>query len=127
MFDQRLPILGELERAIMDVTWSRNSVTVREVVEALAATRAPAYTTVMTVMNRLVEKGVLRRKPEGQSYRYTATKSKKEFLERSSRQAVAKFVRYFGDVAIAQFIDVLDDVDPKKLAELRRQLREGAD
>lgn len=123
MTDQRLPILGDLERAIMDAVWECGTATVREVVDVLQSARAPAYTTVMTVMNRLVDKGLLRRKPEGQSYRYTASKSKQEYLERSSRQAVTRFVKYFGDVAIAQFIDVLDEVDPDKLAALRRKHR----
>lgn len=128
MFDQHFPILGKLEHAIMDMVWSRRSgdgksVTVREVVESLRPSRAPAYTTVMTVMNRLVKKSLLRRKQDGQSYRYLPTKSREEFLDRSSRQIVERVVKYFGDAAIARFIDVLDDVDPQKIAALRRKIR----
>lgn len=116
-------MLGDLERAIMEVAWARPLVTVRDVVEALRRSPAPAYTTVMTVMNRLVEKGLLRRKPDGQSFRYAPVRTKQGFLHASSRQVVATFVRQYGDVAIAQFIDVLDDVDPQRLAALRRKLR----
>ena len=125
MSDTRLPILGDLERAIMDLTWARDGLTVRDVVDSLKASRRSAYTTVMTVMNRLVDKGILRRKSDQQSFRYYAAATKEAYLERSSRQAISRFVEYFGDVAIAQFIDVLDDVDPKKLAELRRKLRKS--
>jgi predicted transcriptional regulator len=57
MHESRLTMLGDLERAVMDVAWSRPHVTVREVVSLLPAGRKPAYTTVMTVMNRLVDKG----------------------------------------------------------------------
>ncbi len=47
--------LGELEEAIMEIVWQRDAeVTVREVWEALQPTRSLAYTTVMTVMSRLV-------------------------------------------------------------------------
>jgi len=121
----RLPISGELERAIMDVVWLRQSVTVREMVEALNASRDCAYTTVMTVMNRLVEKGLLRRKSEQQSYRYSATTTKREFLASSSREVIDQFVKYFGSAAIAQFIDVLDDADPKRIAELRKKFKKA--
>lgn len=126
MNEQRLTILGELERAIMDVVWTRRNVTVRDVVDALKTSRHPAYTTVMTVMNRLVEKGMLRRRPDGQSYRYGAPSSKQEFLEKSSRQVVEAFVKHYGDLAIAQFIDVLDEVDPQKLAAFRKRLRKSS-
>ncbi len=121
----RPAILGDLERAIMDVVWSSAPVTVREVVSRVRP-RASAYTTVMTVMNRLVDKGILRRRPDGQSFRYSATKSKGAFLTQCSRDIVNSFVRCYGDVAIAQFIDVLDDVDPKKIAALKAKLRKGA-
>lgn len=107
----------------MDFAWSHDAVTVRDVVDALQSSRRSAYTTIMTVMNRLVDKGMLRRRPDQQSYRYSAAATKEAYLERTSRQAVSRFVEYFGDAAIAQFIDVLDDVDPKKVAELRRKLR----
>lgn len=123
MSDARLPLLGDLEHAIMDVVWSRSELSVREVLEALRLDRRPAYTTVMTVMNRLVQKGMLKRKSDGQSFHYSPATTKAAYLERTSRQVVSRFIKAFGDVAIAQFIDVLDDVDPKKLAALRRQLR----
>lgn len=109
----------------MDVVWSAPPVTVREVVQRMGS-RASAYTTVMTVMNRLVEKGILRRRADGQSFRYSSAKTKDAFLAQCSRDIVRSFVRCYGDVAIAQFIDVLDDVDPKKIAALKAKLRRGA-
>lgn len=123
MHDQRLPLLGDLERDIMRVAWERPWVTVREVEESLRTRRDSAYTTIMTVMNRLVEKGVLRRKQHGQCFQYCATRSKEEYLERTSRQVVARFVEDYGSVAIAQFIDALDDVDPARVAALRKKVR----
>lgn len=124
MHPSRPAILGDLERAIMDVVWSTRHASVRDVVSRMGS-RAPAYTTVMTVMNRLVDKGILRRKPDGQSYRYFAAKSKRAFVMQSSRDIVDSFIRCYGDAAIAQFIDALDDVDPKRVAALRAKLRKG--
>lgn len=123
MSEQRFAILGDLERAIMDVVWTQGEVTVRGVLGALQRSRSSAYTTIMTVMNRLVEKGMLRRLHDDASYTYRAVVSKNEFLHRSSQQIIRRFVRDYGDVAIAHFVDVIDDVDPKKLAALRRRLQ----
>lgn len=123
MHESRIAFLGDLERAIMEVVWAHPRVTVREVVGRLSGSRVPAYTTVMTVMNRLVEKNILRRTPDGQSFRYAAVKSKTQYVASCSRDVVNTFVRCYGDVALAQFIDVLDDVDPKKVIALKQSLR----
>src|SRR5258708_12217156 len=67
---------GPLESEVMRVVWAADGpVPVREVVEALNAGRAEplAYTTVMTVMNRLAGKEALVRSPTGRSFVYEAT------------------------------------------------------
>ncbi|WFE33676.1 BlaI/MecI/CopY family transcriptional regulator [Micromonospora sp. WMMD975] len=66
--------LGDLERAVMDVLWDSASatpdgVTVREVADALDG-RELAYTTVMTVLDRLAGKGMVQREREGRAWRY---------------------------------------------------------
>ncbi|KAB1905567.1 MULTISPECIES: BlaI/MecI/CopY family transcriptional regulator [Micromonospora] len=66
--------LGDLERAVMDVLWdaapaSSGGVTVREVADALDG-RELAYTTVMTVLDRLAGKGMVQREREGRAWRY---------------------------------------------------------
>lgn len=64
----------------MRVLWRReNPTTVREVYENLTADRDLAYTTVMTVMNRLWRKGLLRRDSRGRAFEYVAAVSEAEF------------------------------------------------
>jgi predicted transcriptional regulator len=73
----RLRGLGELERAIMEVVWAADGpVSGRAVVEELTRERPVAYTTVLTVMDRLVGKGLLRRQRRGRAYAYRATRSR---------------------------------------------------
>ena len=55
------PTLTPQELAIMKVVWSRDKATVRDVYEALREKRAIAYTTVMTMMRILEEKGYLKK------------------------------------------------------------------
>jgi predicted transcriptional regulator len=73
----RLRGLGELERAIMEVVWAADGpVTGRAVVDQLNRDRPMAYTTVLTVMDRLVRKRMLRRQRRGRAHTYQATQSR---------------------------------------------------
>lgn len=72
--------LGELERAVMEVLWDRaEPCVVRDVVQALAD-RELAYTTVMTVLDRLEKKGVVRRQRDGRAWRYEAVSSREGYI-----------------------------------------------
>ncbi|MGW0502602.1 BlaI/MecI/CopY family transcriptional regulator [Micromonospora sp. NPDC003241] len=76
--------LGDLERAVMDVLWdtvpaTSGGVTVREVADALAG-RELAYTTVMTVLDRLAGKGMVQREREGRAWRYQAAASREAYI-----------------------------------------------
>ena len=72
--------LGELERTVMDVLWDRGEpCLVRDVVHALAS-RDLAYTTVMTVLDRLEKKGVVRRRRDGRAWRYEAVSSRDGYV-----------------------------------------------
>ncbi|WP_433347206.1 BlaI/MecI/CopY family transcriptional regulator [Micromonospora sp. CA-111912] len=78
--------LGDLERAVMDVLWdtvpgTSDGVTVREVADALDG-RELAYTTVMTVLDRLAGKGMVQRQREGRAWRYRATASREAYIAR---------------------------------------------
>ncbi|MFI1400631.1 BlaI/MecI/CopY family transcriptional regulator [Streptomyces sp. NPDC020681] len=96
--------LGELEDAVMTRVWQWNRpVTVREVLEDLQQERSIAYTTVMTVMDNLHQKGWVRREVEGRAYRYTAVSTRaaysaalmNEAWSRSDNPAAA-LVAFFG-------------------------------
>jgi BlaI family transcriptional regulator, penicillinase repressor len=83
------PTLTPHELAIMKVVWQLDSATVRDVYEALRARRAIAYTTVMTMMKILEEKGYLTRERADRAYVYTPA--------RPRQQVVGAMVRDFVD------------------------------
>lgn len=115
-------LLGPLESQVMDVVWAAEGpMTVRQALERINDGRDPvlAYTTVMTVMSRLVEKGALSRRPEGRGYAYEAV------ARDPAAMAVRNVMRQFGDEAVAHFVDELR-ADPAALRRLERLL-EGAD
>ena len=120
-------LLGELERDIMELMWVREQAWVRDVLEGLNARRPPehklAYTTVMTVMARLAEKGLLERHLVGKAHAYKVAETRDAFLVRVSEDLANQLVEDFGEPAIAGFITVLQRVAPERLARLRRRAR----
>jgi len=107
----------------MELVWVHGEATVRSTAERLADGGQPAYTTVMTVMSRLVEKGLLSRRLEGRAYVYCPTKTKGEFFAETSRAMVHSLVRDFGEVALAHFVQEIEQADPEKLRRLSELLR----
>jgi predicted transcriptional regulator len=106
-------LFGDLELEIMELMWQRKQATVRDIVLELRPTRPRAYTTIMTVMFHLAEKGLLlRRQQNRKTYVYTIAMSRDEFLDRSARRMVDALVEDFGDRALSQFRQKLEHVTP---------------
>ena len=72
--------LTDAELEIMHVVWELDGATVREVHERLNQRRSLAYTTVMTMMNILEEKGHLTRHKQGRAYRYEPVRPKSQVI-----------------------------------------------
>jgi len=117
-------VLGELEAEIMEVIWKLKSASVRQVWTKLKRCRPLAYTTVMTVMGRLVLKGILKRQlNDSGAYIYVSAQKKEKFLADSSRKLIKNLIQEFGEVAVAQFIGVVEDSNLKDLAKWQKKLK----
>ena len=91
--------------------------------DRVARTHDVVYITSVTVANRLVEKGILRREKRDDLYHYTATLTRVEFSERASRHVVQRIVGLGSTAVSASLVDVLAERDPEQLAELGRLVR----
>ncbi|MFG2116656.1 BlaI/MecI/CopY family transcriptional regulator [Streptomyces sp. NPDC048718] len=114
-------VLGALETEIMNVLWNApGPLSVREVLDKLNEKRASplAYTTVMTVLGRLADKGATTRTMQGRGYLYTAAVVDEAAL------AVREVIRDFGAAAVAHFVDEARGT-PELMARLERLMREG--
>lgn len=119
-------VLGELESDVMEIVWqSKEPISVRTVTQSLQKNRQIAYTTVMTIMGRLVEKGLLKRKESGKAYIYQPAYSKEKFLSRVSRQIIKNFIASFGEAAVAHFAQEINKLAPEKRKRLRKLLKEA--
>lgn len=115
-------VFGELEARIMDTVWDQGPVTVQDVCDRLGPEQN--YKTVMTVMNRLVEKNFLLRSRDTRAFVYEAAASRQDFVQDMSRHVVEGLVQDFGPAAIAQFLAVMD-ASPESLAALRQLIDKG--
>lgn len=80
---------GELESAVMQQLWDRGApATVRDVLTDLVRQRDLAYTTVLTVMEKLYRKGFLDREPQGRAHAYRPLVSREEYTARLMREAL---------------------------------------
>lgn len=118
-------VLGPLAAAIVREVTARGEASVADVVEGLRCTqrREHAYTTIMTVMGRLHEKGVLVRQRRGRRYVYRPDAPEAELIDRLSGLAVDRLVERYGSAALRHFAVKLADLDP----ETRRRLAALAD
>ena len=120
---KRTRVLGLQELQIMNVVWDRGRVTVRDVYEALRERRQVAYTTVMTMMNILDQKGFLKRIPgEDRAFVYEPARSRQTVM----RTMVNEFLdRVFGGSANPLMLHLIEDkhLTAKDLEVLRRAIR----
>lgn len=114
--------LGDLERAVMEQLWSApadSAVTVREVHGALSGSRDIAYTTVMTVMDRLARKDLVVQEKDGRAYRYRARESRAAMTAGLMRDTLDDFAEHDRGTALVAFVE---EASPEDLAALRRAL-----
>lgn len=113
-------VLGPLGSAVMRVVWEHGEVTVGTVTDVLNTTsaRRHAYTTVMTVMSRLHERGMLSRVKRGRGFVYTSTGAEDELLSSMSGRAVDQVLARYGTAAMRHFAARLGEIDPELRSEL---------
>jgi predicted transcriptional regulator len=117
--------LGELERAVMEVLWERGEPSVvRDVARALAS-RDLAYTTVMTVLDRLAKKGFVRRERDGRAWRYEPTNSREGYIAQLMLDALD--LTGDRDAALARFAHSVSCTEVEVLSQAleRRNAEEG--
>ncbi len=118
--DGLVKVLGPLETEIMQVIWHDDCSTVKKVHRSLAQQRDIAYTTVMTTMSRLAEKGVLNRQRDGLAYIYTPTLSEADFVTLVVQQVLDSLLTDYSDTAVEYMVDFLAKNNPQGFERLRQ-------
>jgi len=130
--DQPVVPGGELERALLAALWVRGEATVRELYDEIGGPGRIVYTTVAKVLDRLVEKRMVRRRRSGRAYTYRAVAQRDETQRAMARGLIEQLADAGPRPAIAALVGALEDVSPDLLDELaaelkaRRRRRDGA-
>ena len=113
-------LFGPLETQIIEILWANADqwMTVQQISQAMVP--AGHYKTVQTVMNRLVTKEILQCRHHQRAYEYTTKESRDRYITQYTRQLLDKLVRTYGDIAIAQFVEAVQEVRPDQLALLEK-------
>jgi predicted transcriptional regulator len=111
----------------MEEVWDRGPVTVRAIMEALngKGEKQRAYTTIMTIMQRLDEKGLLDRCRQGKTDVYEACFSREDYLQARAAAEVGALVEQYGDEALVNFARQMASLDPERRRQLDRLARRG--
>jgi len=114
--------LTDHELQIMKVIWQRGNATVRDVYEELLKHRKIAYTTVMTVMGVLEQKGRLKKAASGRAYVYTPAQPQSEVVTSMVRDFVG---RVFNGMAKPLLVSMIEDgkITEDELDELKKLLK----
>ncbi|MBS2025970.1 MAG: BlaI/MecI/CopY family transcriptional regulator [Deltaproteobacteria bacterium] len=115
--------LHDLEAAIMDVVWGRglSRFSVGDVLTVLEKERSIAYTTVMTTVARLHDKGLLSREKDGKRYLYSPKVFREQFLESTARTVLDQSVA--GHQAMALLAERVSEASARELDDLEAIIR----
>jgi predicted transcriptional regulator len=120
--------LGPLERRVMARLWTDGQQTVAQIMNALndGSRRQLAYTTVMTILVRLTDKGYVYRKPKGRQFLYTAAMDEATLAATVGRRELGRLIERYGAASLAAFAqDLTSDSDLvrrlRRLAEADRE------
>lgn len=116
--------LGKAQAELMTILWRRGSATVPELVAAANTKRDVAYTTILTLVQRLYARGLLEREPEGRGFRYRPARTRDELLADWSDELIDRLLGDFGDVAVARLDERLREVGPSARDRLRKAAEE---
>lgn len=112
-------VLGDLEALVLQSVWDLGRpATARQVHERVVHVHDVQLHTVITVLNKLVDKGLLRREKLESLLHYDAVMNESEFMAHASRRAVEGVLSLSPNLVATSFVDVLAERDPEQLAEL---------
>ena len=116
--------VGELEASVLATLWESGELATPEVFNRVGKPRGLAYTTILTVLQRLHRKGLVSRRGEGKAHVYSPALSREQFSERRGEVLAGAMVA-LGGAGLSAFLAEAKRLDPAFIAVLRSQLEES--
>lgn len=124
MARKKSPHLTESELPIMQVLWEGGAQTVAEVVERLPRNPAPAYSTVLTTLRILEQKGYVEHTKAGRAFVYSSIVDREEASRNAVRFVVSRFFTGSASQMLQNLIES-DEISSKELRRLKKLLAEA--
>lgn len=116
--------LTEAEARLMDALWDLGRATVGEILAALPASPAPAYSTVLTTLRILEQKGFVRHAKDGRAFRYEPLVDRAEAGGSAVRQILGRFFRNSPELLVLNLLEQ-ESVDKRELRRLKRLIADA--
>lgn len=117
---------GPLEAKIMNILWLSEGMSIKEVQAILNEESAISFNAVMTVMNRLQDKGHLQKTTTGKGRArnslFAPVQSREQFLTEQTKAVTQGLIQEYGDLVVSHMIDALENADPRLLEKLQLKL-----
>lgn len=121
--------LFDLEAEIMEIVWEleQEEFSVSDVCNILQKTREVAYTTIMTTITRLYEKGLLERRKEGRKYIYTPKENRQDFIVSLTKKVLSSLPPLGQQTAMSLLVEHVAQADDDELDRLEALIRRRRD
>ncbi|TLS50020.1 BlaI/MecI/CopY family transcriptional regulator [Paenibacillus antri] len=117
---------GPLEAKIMELLWKKGEYSAKEMQFVLSEENPISFNAVMTVMNRLVEKGYLKKEKKGTGRDrvsvFSPVQEKEQFISDQTKTITHGLVSEFGEYVVTHMLDALEQADPELIAKLEEKL-----
>ncbi len=117
-------MLGRLEQEILDVLWAKGPISGKAVHSDINRARDIALTTVLTVIERLAKKGLVKKERGEGVYMYSCAYSRDEFAREVSQEVFKGIFEISSSGASASFVDILAESDPDELDRLSALIKD---
>ncbi len=113
-----IPLLGELEMAVLEHLWAHGTTDAKDVLRAIGEPRDITLSTIQSTLERLHRKRLLIRERQGHAYRYATAISRAEFRARAMAAAAGDLDGADAAGVMAAFVDLVARSDTRKLDQL---------
>jgi predicted transcriptional regulator len=112
------------ERPILELLWRKGPLAGRQVYQEIRRSKSLAYTTVLTLLGRMVKKGSVRRQRVNGLYMFEAVLNRADFEEQLASAAMRGILEISPSLAVSAFVDVISGWDEGKLDEVMKIIEE---
>ena len=116
--------LGDLERTVLETLWETGEISGKDIFDRLGVELGVQHNTILTVLERLINKGLVSKEKGGRSNTYRARVTRDEFARMVSEPIIEELMDVSSHVAMSAFVESASS-DPEKLDELKKMIEEA--